>query len=990
MLPDLLAFLSWYVALTLLGAAALPLAFKFFRFLPDRGYTFARPLGLLVVCYLFWLLGTLGILPNAAVSLWVVAVGVGGAGLWWLGRAGWQELRGWLREHWRVVVCVELTFLLAFAAWAVVRAYNPNIDHTEKPMDFMFINSILRSPSFPPQDAWLSGRVISYYYFGYLITAALTRATGVAAGQAFNLMLALLFALTTVGTLGIGMNLVALVKPHLPAALNKRDRPTAAALLLESFGPGLLGPLLVVLAGNFYGPLALAHANSAFNFNLPTLYYDFGDATTPPGARLGSPNVWEWLDVKQTNTPPAPRAAGDTALKWEVDWWAYWFYSARTIHDRNLVGAEIEAIDETPIFSFLHADLHPHVMGLPFVVLAVAVALQWLLEGQQAFKPRPAVTWRDFKQWAADFKPELIRLGLTGLVLGSLSFLNTWDFPMYVFLTVVAFAGGLGLQLGWRAVWQKWFYPAFFAVGAGAIGGLLYLPYYLTAQSQVEGILPNLVYPTRFQQTLVMFGPVWVCVTLFAVWLAVATRRILNWRLAVAAGGGIVGVLVLLVAGLSLGAWLNKDLYDAVLQLVQPLTEGQALSLLLQRRLVDSWATLWPAALIAIAVGVGVALLGNPRGVAPQPDPDLEDEETAAPPAFAREAEVAPWRSPALLMAVLMMLTGALLALGPEWVYVRDLFGDRMNTLFKFYFQAWVLLGLAGAWGVWYLWQWAKLPMRVVACVLVGLAVVGGLLYTVPATQSKVMFNDWVWTALGAAAVALAVGLGVDGFIRAAGRRLPVGGLILFCAGAAGISLFFSRPGDSGWTLSRQYDADWPECTRATLDGLRFMECVAPQDAQAIQWLQQTVTGTPVIAEGIFGSYWTNGRYSRISMATGLPTVLGWPWHEIQWRGRRETAQINERELDVCGLYRTQNWEVASFILDKYQIEYVYLSPLEISRYGGGGLNKFAANLQPVFEVGEGNDRVVIYQRLAAAPKSALSADAVEATVKTACDNLEQ
>ena len=55
--------------------------------------------------------------------------------------------------------------------WAAFRAYNPDIAGTEKPMEFAFINGVLRSRFFPPQDPWLSGYGISYYYFGYVMLA---------------------------------------------------------------------------------------------------------------------------------------------------------------------------------------------------------------------------------------------------------------------------------------------------------------------------------------------------------------------------------------------------------------------------------------------------------------------------------------------------------------------------------------------------------------------------------------------------------------------------------------------------------------------------------------------------------------------------------------------------------------------------------------------------------------------------------------------------
>jgi uncharacterized membrane protein len=66
-------------------------------------------------------------------------------------------------------------------------------------MELAFINAILRSPTFPPHDPWLSGFSISYYYFGYVLTAMLAKFTGTLGSVAFNLMLALIFALSASG-----------------------------------------------------------------------------------------------------------------------------------------------------------------------------------------------------------------------------------------------------------------------------------------------------------------------------------------------------------------------------------------------------------------------------------------------------------------------------------------------------------------------------------------------------------------------------------------------------------------------------------------------------------------------------------------------------------------------------------------------------------------------------------------------------------------------
>jgi uncharacterized membrane protein len=242
-------------------------------------------------------------------------------------------------------------------------------------------------------------------------------------------------------------------------------------------------------------------------------------------------------------------------------------------------------------------------------------------------------------------------------------------------------------------------------------------------------------------------------------------------------------------------------------------------------------------------------------------------------------------------MALLMALTGALLILGPEWVYIHDLFGTRMNTLFKFYYQAWILWALVSAFGFWYMLQHAGNLARWAAGGLMALATIVGLLYTLPGLSSK--------------------------------------------------ANHFAGP--------------------PTLNGMAFFIHDFPDDWAAIQWLRQNTTDAPAIAEGVWGEYWMEGRYSRISMATGLPTILGWRGHEEQWHGVSYIPELVARERYVCGIYRLRDWASTQAILDTFDVDYVYVSSLEKERYRPLNTAKFDQNMRVVYQSGD----VTIYQRTA-------------------------
>ena len=203
----MLDVLIWWLVLQAIGLLALPITLKLLRFLPNRGFGFARQVGLLLTGYLFWLLVSFGLLQNTTASIVLVLAIVGGLSAYIWSREGKGMLAA-LRERSRIVIATEIIFLIALASFAVFRAYNPDITATEKPMEFAFINAILRSRTFPPNDPWLSGYSISYYYMGYVLSAMLTRLSGLASDITFNLTGVTLFALTVSGAFSLVSNMV--------------------------------------------------------------------------------------------------------------------------------------------------------------------------------------------------------------------------------------------------------------------------------------------------------------------------------------------------------------------------------------------------------------------------------------------------------------------------------------------------------------------------------------------------------------------------------------------------------------------------------------------------------------------------------------------------------------------------------------------------------------------------------------------------------------
>ena len=120
----------------------------------------------------------------------------------------------------------------------------------------------------------------------------------------------------------------------------------------------------------------------------------------------------------------------------------------------------------------------------------------------------------------------------------------------------------------------------------------------------------------------------------------------------------------------------------------------------------------------------------------------------------------------------------------------------------------------------------------------------------------------------------------------------------------------------------------WDPSQYQGLDATAYLETTFPEDAAAIRWLNDNVTGDPVVLEANGDSY---GDYERVSAMTGLPTVLGWYVHEWLWRD--DTGALNERAQEVETIYTSTNQEEVKALLEKYQVEYIFVGAREREKY---------------------------------------------------------
>lgn len=820
--------LNWWILVTVAGATSLPLLFRLLGGLPDRGFTLARPAGMLLIGFVFWILAVLGFVdnsPGSVVLAWLIVLAIS-LRVFFTVRDG-PDWRSWWRENRTLIISTEILFIVLLLGWAIYRAYQNNLATTEKPMDLAFMSAIQHGTTFPPNDPWLSGYAISYYYFGYVMAATMSMMAGVASTIGYNMHIALLFALAGTTAFGIGYNLVR-ARAFAADSENRYSigkgpsRVTAVAV-------GLLAMMFLILMGNL---------------QLPLVDYPYFSGTA-------SEDYLEFWDVNQRREPIATEGNGDPT-EWGY-WW--WFRSARSISDRRLDDSHSEVIAEFPLFSFVLGDSHPHVMALPFSLLAMGFALNVLLAQQ---------------------KPDKIRTLLYGICVGGLIFLNTWDMPVYLAVLIAAEALRRWIRSGQLDVGDLK-EIATLGLQLLAIGVVAYLPFILSFSSQLQGILPNLVNPTHSPQLFLMFGPFILVLGVFLLveaWRGSLSRR-MNWTLGVGSAIAVVLILAITLVAFVLFGRLSASTWNSAFRYVEEFGGlGEVVPEALSRRV----ATIATPIVLIVMLGLVVGRL-------------LPSRES-------NDHSIERWSSTYPLstgFVLLLIGTGVLLILVPEFVYLRDNFATRMNTVFKFYYQAWALFSIAATYAVFTVLADVRLrlPSNSVRMGFAGMLIVvvgAGLLYA-PFAMYHRMFVETR---------------------RSIGDEVPV-----------------------------------------TLDGGPGF--IGTDDYAVITCLGDLVgRGEVMVAEanpqGPNPNY--NPAHGRVGALTGIPVIIGWPGHESQWRGAGYAAAVGTRQGDLDILYTDPRIDVAMEIIERYGIDYILYGSTERGHYSGVGEEKFVDHFEVVCESG--------------------------------------
>jgi YYY domain-containing protein len=480
-----------------------------------------------------------------------------------------------------------------------------------------------------------------------------------------------------------------------------------------------------------------------------------------------------------------------------------------------------EAITEFPFFTFTYADLHAHMIDLPITILVIGWGLSILL-GKWDWKNDSRV-----KPWIN----MLVTLVFGGIAIGMLRVTNTWDLPTYLVLscliilyTTICYAEVPTRFMADKAAWlRKIVYGIVILCILVGFVLVFYLPFSKNYGQAYGSISPWTIDHSPLSSYLVHWGVQLFIITSWFIW---ETRE---W-----------------LAATPLSSLKKLRPYSGYIQVL---------------------AILFGVVLVLVTVlGVHIGwLAGLLCG-------------------WALILMLRPGQTDAKRLVFFMTGTALVLTLFVElFVLVGDI--GRMNTVFKFYYQAWTFFGLCA---------------------------VAALVWLIPAvtTRWKVLVSS-IWQ------VVLAV--------------------LVFSAALYPVTAATDKVRD-------RMSAETP----VTLNGLEFMntsryydqnvDMILSQDYAGILWMQQNVKGSPIIVETNTVEYRWGNRYT---IYTGLPGVLGWNWHQRQQRGFIDSMGIANRLNDISVFYTTTNMQTTLNFLKNYDVSYIILGQMERAYYPGEGLEKF-------------------------------------------------
>lgn len=411
-LLEILSILQWWLFIFLIGLFFQPLTARLFSSFIDRGYAFSKIVGIIFITYFTFLLGIFHVLPFNKMTLFVVLFIFVALQTYRFGKKSFISKIAPMK----FLILEEVFFLACLFLWAYVRGFAPEIHGLEKYMDYGFINSILRSNYFPPRDMWLTPMSINYYYFGHLVTAVLTKLSSTPPQISYNLMLGTIMGLTFTASFSIGISLFINMKK-----LVKYN-------FLKLLAVGLLTAFLVTFSGNLHTIYTLF---KPYENEKPVPFWELEFSGVNP---CYNKDFYTRIDEKGKKEIIKCSIEERKILSLFPN--AYWYPNAtRFIHN---------TIHEFPIYSWVVADLHGHVLDIPFVLLTIGFGLALFLRSQNPGdeKEKRRIKLLNNIQKFLNLERWNLRIGdilFAGFLLAIMYMTNAWDGIIYLLLFVILF-----------------------------------------------------------------------------------------------------------------------------------------------------------------------------------------------------------------------------------------------------------------------------------------------------------------------------------------------------------------------------------------------------------------------------------------------------------------------------------------------------------------------------------------------------------------------
>lgn len=644
--------IRWYLCLQLIGFVFFPFCYPLTRTLRDGGWSLARSMGVLLLAYFAWMAASVKLIPFGGQGLWLILIIFLAISISLYRKYG-AELKTLFLQRWRVWLFEEILWLAILGLFLSIRMNNPDIHWGEKPMDMSFIASAYRTEWFPPLDPWFSGNIVNYYYYGHIVFAALGLFAGVPSHYLYNLAVATLPALSFLGAFGILYHLT------------------------RKLSYGILAGYFTTLAGNLYGYLQMAH-----NLHPPASV----EGATGPWHLMASwiqtffsvlSLAWEVLKIPLGRSSILIEGNRARMLHEKIGFDSYFWKCGHDLIPHTVA-------NEFPMWTYLFADLHAHMIVMPFTILLIGLAAALFSNSGRALRIVPG-------KW---FAPAW-SLFLLCIAIGTIFCVNPWDFPTSLLLLFSLLVlkwwkfRANGPQSGWlmgygRTIARMGLPPgrlrritlqaALFAaevvaplIVITAVAILLYLPFHMHFQPRI---------PLGPGSVLLSLGNMTVPVTwfgIFGVFFFIFASSLL-YRLADRPAKTLKWLALLILVSISaLGISFAVYSYSStIIETIQSLPVLKSMVYLRPhfRNLELNYAT---AALLLPFWLIALLLL-------------LRKQQS---------------RSSAF--GLLLGWIGLSVAIGSEIVFVKEGWehpAHRYNTVFKFFLQVWGYLALAAASGL--------------------------------------------------------------------------------------------------------------------------------------------------------------------------------------------------------------------------------------------------------------------------------------------------